>query len=45
MSDKILVEMSKEYFENVIEKDDNLLERLIYVKDTKGNILKAIISD
>ncbi len=45
MSDKINVEMSKEYFKNVIEKDDSLLERLTYVKDLKGNTLKVILKD
>lgn len=49
MSDRIIIETSKEYYkknlEKVIENDDDLLDRIKYIKDIEGNTLKIIVDD
>lgn len=48
-ANKIIIETTKEFYKNrlekIIENDDDLLDKVKYLKDTEGNILKIIITD
>jgi len=45
MVDMVLVEMERKYFKELLEDNTDLMTKLTYCKDSKGNILKVIVAD